>query len=389
MRTQVAIIGGGPAGLLLSQILHHQGIDTVVLERRSRAYVLSRIRAGVLEASFADLMRAAGASERMDGKGIVHEGANIAHPDGMFRIDFRALTGGNVVIYGQTELTLDLYDARDATGGTTFDNCSGVELHDIDSTAPYVTFCHGGQDHRLDCDFIAGCDGFHGPSRQAIPEDRRTEFEKTYPFGWLGLLSETPPVADELIYASSARGFALCSMRGPNLSRYYIQCPLSDDPEDWPDDKFWRELRRRLPDTVAEQLISGVSVEKSIAPLRSFVCEPMQWGRLYLCGDAAHIVPPTGAKGLNAAASDVRDLSQAFLSHYRDGDGHALEHYSSTALARIWKTQRFSWWMTNLLHRFPEQSGFDQKMQQAQLNQLAVNSSAQRVFAENYVGLAL
>jgi len=387
MRTQVAIIGGGPSGLLLGQLLLKHGIDTVVLERQTRDYVLARIRAGVLETGFARLMREAGTGARMDKDGIIHEGTGIAHEGGLFRIDFEKLTGDHVIVYGQTEVTRDLYDAREAAGGKTYFECAGVTPHDLKTDAPHVTFEQDGKTIRLDCDFIAGCDGFHGPSRQAIPEQVRTEYEKTYPFGWLGILSETPPVDHELIYANSARGFALCSMRNANLSRYYIQCALSDRPEDWEDEAFWTELKRRLPEATAEKLATGPSIEKSIAPLRSFVCEPMRWGRLFLCGDAAHIVPPTGAKGLNTAASDVHYLYNALLRHYHDGDSEGLDRYSETALRRIWKTQRFSWSMTNLLHRFPEQSEFDLNVQAAELAFLAENEAAQRALAENYVGL--
>jgi len=387
MRTQVAIIGGGPAGLLLSQLLHNKGIDTVVLERRTKDHVLSRIRAGVLETGLADLLREAGVGERMDREGQVHAGASIAHPQGTVRIDFENLTGKHVIVYGQTEVTRDLYDAREAAGATTIFECAGVKPRDVDTEQPFVTFLHGGKMNRLDCDFIAGCDGFHGPSRQTIPEDVRTEYEKTYPFGWLGVLSETPPVAEELVYADSERGFALCSMRSASLSRYYIQCPLSDKPEDWEDDSFWAELKRRLPQDLADGLVTGPSIEKSIAPLRSFVCEPMRWGRLFLAGDAAHIVPPTGAKGLNTAASDVNYLSRALVQHYQDGDDSGLDGYSETALRRIWKTERFSWWMTNLLHRFPEQSEFDLRMRRAELQFLTESAAAQRALAENYVGL--
>ncbi|MEQ9239724.1 4-hydroxybenzoate 3-monooxygenase [Roseovarius indicus] len=387
MRTQVAIIGGGPSGLLLGQLLLKHGIDTVVLERRTKQHVLGRIRAGVLETGFAGLMREAGVGARMDKEGIIHEGTGIAHEGGLFRIDFEKLTGNHVIVYGQTEVTRDLYDACEAAGGTTLFECAGVTPHDLDTDAPYITFLHGGKVNRLDCDFVAGCDGFHGPSRQAIPEEVRTEYEKTYPFGWLGILSETPPVEDELIYANSDRGFALCSMRNANLSRYYIQCALSDRPEDWEDEAFWTELKRRLPEDTAEKLVTGPSIEKSIAPLRSFVCEPMRWGRMFLCGDAAHIVPPTGAKGLNTAASDVHYLYKGLLSHYQDGESEGLDRYSETALQRIWKTQRFSWSMTNLLHRFPEQSEFDLHVQAAELAFLSENEAAQRALAENYVGL--
>ena len=387
MRTQVAIIGGGPSGLLLAQLLHRRGVDTVVLERRSREYVLGRIRAGVLETGFVDLLTEAGAGSRVSQNGMTHDSVRIAHSAAGFSINLKALTGKHVTIYGQTEVTRDLYDARDACAAPMFHDCAAVRLHDLNSDAPYVTFQHAGKEHRLDCDYVAGCDGFHGICRQQIPEDQRQEFEQTYPFGWLGILSETPPVSHELIYSGSSRGFALCSMRNKNLSRYYIQCPLSDNPDDWPDEIFWDELKRRLPPDVSGGIETGPSIEKSIAPLRSFVCAPMRWGRLFLCGDAAHIVPPTGAKGLNTAASDVHYLCDAFLRFYKTGSTGALEQYSELALSRVWKTQRFSWWMTNLLHRYPDQSRFDIQLQTADLEYLASSQAAQTSFAENYVGL--
>ncbi|MCM2562905.1 4-hydroxybenzoate 3-monooxygenase [Lutimaribacter sp. EGI FJ00015] len=387
MRTQVAIIGGGPSGLLLSQLLHTKGIDSVVLERRSRDYVLSRIRAGVLETGMVDLMKQAGVGDRMEKEGFVHDGTQIAFDGQMFRIDFKSLIAKTVTVYGQTEVTRDLYDARDKAGGMVLHDCQAVNPQGLDTDAPFVTFLRDGTVHRIDCDFVAGCDGFHGPSRQAIPTDQRREYERTYPFGWLGILSETPPVDDELIYANSERGFALCSMRNDNLSRYYIQCDLSDSPDDWTDDAFWDELRRRIPEEAADKLVTGPSIEKSIAPLRSFVCEPMRWGRLFLAGDAAHIVPPTGAKGLNTAASDIHYLFTAFDRHYNGGDNEALERYSEKALARIWKTQRFSWWMTTQLHRFPDQSAFDLKMQRAELAFLRDNEAAQMALAEAYTGM--
>lgn len=386
MRTQVAIIGGGPSGLLLSQLLHKAGIDTVVLERQTREYVLGRIRAGVLETGFVNLMREAGVAERMDKEGFIHDGTLIAYDNEQFRIDFAKHTGNHVVVYGQTEVTRDLYNAREKMGGTVLHGVADVELHDL-TAKPYVTFTHNGQSQRLDCDFIAGCDGFHGPSRQAIPLSVRREYEKVYPFGWLGVLSETPPVDHELIYSNSARGFALCSMRNANLSRYYVQCSLSDSPDDWSDQAFWDELKRRIPEEAAERLVTGPSIEKSIAPLRSFVTEPMRYGALFLCGDAAHIVPPTGAKGLNTAASDIHYLYTGLRQHYLDNDSNGLDVYSQKALARIWKAERFSWWMTNLLHRFPDQSEFDIKMQRADLEFLRENDAAQTVLAENYVGL--
>jgi p-hydroxybenzoate 3-monooxygenase len=387
MRTQVAIIGGGPSGLLLSQLLWKAGIDSVVLERKTRDYVLGRIRAGVLEVGFVNLMREAGVAGRMEREGFIHDGTIIAQGNDQFGIDFKALTGSHVVVYGQTEVTRDLYDAREAAGGKIVFNVEGVEIGDAEGDAPYVSYVVDGTRQRIDCDFIAGCDGFHGVSRQAIPLSVRREYEKVYPFGWLGILSETPPVNDELIYAGSERGFALCSMRNQNLSRYYIQCSLSDSPNDWSDAAFWEELKRRIPEEAAERLVTGPSIEKSIAPLRSFVTEPMRWGRLFLCGDAAHIVPPTGAKGLNTAASDIHYLYHGLVGHYRDGDDERLERYSERALARIWKAERFSWWMTNLLHRFPDQNEFDLKMQAAEVAFLRDNREAQSVLAQNYVGL--
>lgn len=387
MRTQVCIIGGGPSGLLLSQLLHRKGIDSVVLERKTRDYVLSRIRAGVLEKGFVQLMREAGVADRMDREGFIHDGTMIAYDNHQFRIDFTRHTGTPVVVYGQTEVTRDLYDAREASDGKLVFNIENVVINGADTDAPFVTYSVDGTGHRIDCDYVAGCDGFHGVSRQTIPTSVRQEYEKVYPFGWLGVLSRTPPVNDELIYANSDRGFALCSMRNANLSRYYIQCSMSDQVEDWTDQMFWDELKRRIPDEAAEALVTGPSIEKSIAPLRSFVTEPMRWGRLFLCGDAAHIVPPTGAKGLNTAASDIHYLYHALSDHYLDGDSEGLNRYSERALARIWKAERFSWWMSNLLHRYPDQSAFDLKMQRADLEFLESNDAAQKVLAENYVGL--
>jgi p-hydroxybenzoate 3-monooxygenase len=387
VKTEVAIIGGGPAGLLLSQLLMRAGIGTVVLERKSRAYVLSRIRAGVLEWGTVQLLEAAGVGTRMHAEGIPHHGCYLTSDDRMVRIDFAEACGRQVMVYGQTEVTHDLYDAQDAIGATILHDVDDVVLHDLTGDAPYVTFRHDGSEKRLDCHYIAGCDGFHGVSRPSIPAEVRRDFEKVYPFGWLGVLSETPPASHELVYANHSRGFALASMRNPMLSRYYIQVPLTDRAEDWSDAAFWDELRLRLPAKIAQTLVTGPSIEKSIAPLRSFVSEPMQWGRLFLCGDAAHIVPPTGAKGLNLAASDVHYLSQALIAHYRQGQDDLLQHYGQTALARIWQAMRFSWSMTMLLHRFPDQSPFDRRMQRVEMDQLSASSDARRILADNYTGL--
>ena len=387
MRTQVAIIGGGPSGLLLSQLLHVYGIDSVVLERKTKEYVLGRIRAGVLETGFVGLMEEAGIAGRLHSEGYAHRGTLVSYGDETFRINFEEHTGTPVMVYGQTEVTRDLYDAREAAGGKIVFNVEDVVIHDADSDSPYVTYRVGGEETRIDADYVAGCDGFHGVSRQTIPLDVRREYEKVYPFGWLGVLSETPPVNHELIYAASDRGFALCSMRNENLSRYYIQCSLSDKPEDWTDAAFWEELKRRIPTEYADKLVTGPSIEKSIAPLRSFVTEPMRWGRLFLCGDAAHIVPPTGAKGLNTASSDVHYLLQGLREFYEEGNTDGLDKYSEKALARIWKAERFSWWFSSLLHRYPDQSEFDLKMQKAEIDFLRTNAAAQKAMAENYVGL--
>ena len=387
MRAQVAIIGGGPSGLLLAQLLMAQGIDAVVLERQTKEHVLSRIRAGVLEHGLVEIMRNLGVADRLDNEGMIHNGTVLSYDNDQVRLDFTEHAGKPVIVYGQTEVTRDLYDLREQTSGQTFFECEEVHPQDLKSDAPFVTFRQYGKDFRLECDYVAGCDGFHGVSRQCIPENVRTEYEKIYPFGWLGVLSETPPAHHELIYSNSARGFALCSQRNSNLSRYYIQCELTDSVHQWPDEAFWDELKRRIPEEVADTMVTGPSVEKSIAPLRSFVCEPMQWGRMFLCGDAAHIVPPTGAKGLNSAAADVHYLSEGLINHYNNNDSRGLEGDSKKALERMWKTERFSWWMTNLLHRFPDQSTFDQKMQRAELEFLAENQSAVAVLAQNYVGL--
>jgi p-hydroxybenzoate 3-monooxygenase len=388
MRVQVCIIGGGPSGLLLSQLLHLQGIDTIVLERSSRDHVLSRIRAGVLEHGFAKLMREAQCGERMDHEGEIHHGFNIAHDGVLDRIDLHKYSGGNsVLVYGQTEVTRDLYEARDRLGGKVVHNAADVQPHDIASDAPFVTYRSGDQTIRIDCDYIVGADGFHGVSRKSIPQDKLTEYERVYPFGWLGVLSRTRPINHELIYVKHERGFALCSMRSQVLSRYYIQVPLSDKVEAWSDDAFWDELKRRLPAHVATELITGASIEKSIAPLRSYVAEPMRYGRLFLAGDAAHIFPPTGARGLNSAGSDIYYLYHGLVDHYKRADDKGLDSYSQHALARIWKAQRFSWWMTMLLHRFPDRLSYEDGLQDTDMAYLFSSEAAQRSLAENYVGL--
>ncbi len=388
MKTQVCIIGGGPSGLMLSQLLHLKGIDTIVLERQSREYVLGRIRAGVLEHGFAELMREAQCGERMDREGEIHHGFHIAHGGRLDRIDLHKYSGGSsVVVYGQTELTRDLYEARDRMNGAVIHNAEDVQPHDLTGSRPHVTYRKGDEVVRIDCDFIIGADGFHGVSRKSIPRDVLREYEKVYPSGWLGLLSRTRPVWPELVYARHERGFALCSLRSQVLSRYYIQVPLSDSVEDWSDEAFWAELKRRLPAEVADKLETGPSIEKSIAPLRSFVAEPMRYGNLFLAGDAAHIVPPTGARGLNSAASDIYYLYHAMLRHYQDGDSTGLDQYSEKALARVWKAQRFSWWMTMLLHTFPDTIAYDRRLQDTELAYLFSSEAAQRSLAENYVGL--
>ena len=388
MRTQVAIIGAGPAGLLLGQLLSLEGIDNVIIERRSAEHVLSRIRAGVLEQGTVDLLAEAGVSGRLRKEGLVHDGFSLAFADRLHRIDLKGLTGGKAVtVYGQTEVTRDLVEARARLAATTVYEADAVEPRGFDGSAPEVRFVSEGVETVLACDFIAGCDGFHGVSRASIPASAIETFERVYPFGWLGVLVDRPPAAHELVYAGHERGFALCSMRSEARSRYYVQVPLSERVEEWPDERFFDELRLRLPPEVAGAVTAGPSLEKSIAPLRSFVAEPLRFGRLFLAGDAAHIVPPTGAKGLNLAASDVRCLFEALREHYRDGSDAGIDGYSARALARVWKAERFSWWMTGLLHRFPEQSGFEQRMKEAELSYLAQSRAASAVVAENYVGL--
>ena len=387
MRTQVAIIGAGPSGLLLGQLLHKHGVDTVILENRSAEYVLGRIRAGVIEQGTAGLLEEVGAAARMHSEGLVHDGTEICFGGARHRIDFRALTGKAVTVYGQTEITRDLMEKRVSVGAKTVYEALDVSLHDFDGAKPRVRYRKDDKEQEIVCDFIAGCDGFHGVSRQSVPPKSIQTYERVYPFGWLGILSETPPVSDELIYVRHERGFALCSMRSPTLSRYYIQCPIDEDVEAWPDDRFWDELKRRLDEEAASTVVTGRSIEKSIAPLRSFVTEPMRFGRLFLAGDAAHIVPPTGAKGLNLAASDVHYLSEALVEFYREGSVAALDRYSARALGRVWKAERFSWWMTTLLHRLPEASPFEQRLQLAELEYLVGSEAASKALAENYVGL--
>ena len=388
MRTQVAIVGAGPAGLLLAALLHKAGIDSVVVEQRSAEYVLGRIRAGVLEQVTVDLLDEAGVSARLHAEALVDDGFMVSFGHRVQRIDLYRLTGKRVRVYGQTEVTRDLMDARAAAGLASVYEAADVAVHDFDGAHPHVTWTQDGVEQRLDCDFIAGCDGFHGVCRASVPASAIRTYEKVYPFGWLGLLADVPPLAHELLYANHARGFALASLRSRTRSRYYVQCSLDDRVEQWSDDAFWAEFRRRLPAELAERLVTGPSIEKSIAPLRSFVAEPMRFGRLFLAGDAAHIVPPTGAKGLNLAASDVGLLARAFAEHYA-GSAEGLDRYSERALARVWKAERFSWWFTSLMHRFPETGEFGAKMQIAELEYLCSSTAAQTCLAENYVGLPL
>ena len=388
-RTQVAIVGAGPAGLLLGALLAKAGIDAVLIEQRSAEYVLGRIRAGVLEQVTVDLLDAAGVGTRMHREGLPHDGIELCFGGARHRIDLHGLTGKRVVVYGQTEVTHDLMDARAAAGLQTVYEAADVSVHDFDSERPRVRFRIDGQPHEVEADFIAGCDGFHGVCRASVPAESIRTFERVYPFGWLGVLSRTPPVSHELIYSNHERGFALCSMRSPVLSRYYVQCGLDEKVEQWSDDAFWDELRRRLDREAADTLVTGPSIEKSIAPLRSFVAEPMRFGRLFLAGDAAHIVPPTGAKGLNLAAADVGVLSRALAEFYAERSSAGIDAYSERCLRRVWKAERFSWWMTSLLHKFPDTGAFGQRIQRAELDYLASSTAAMTALAENYVGLPL
>jgi p-hydroxybenzoate 3-monooxygenase len=385
-RTQVAIIGAGPSGLLLSQLLRLQGIDSIVLERQTREHVEARIRAGLLEWNTVNLFNEAGVGARMMREGLVHDGVELAFDSRRCRIDLKDLTGRGMMVYGQTEIQKDLGDAHAAAGSQVVWEAGAVAIHDFHGRRPRVTYTRGGEDVEIACDFIAGCDGYHGVSRASIPNSMLTLHERIYPFGWIGILADVPPVATELIYVNHRRGFSLCSMRSKSRSRYYLQCSLDDDIGSWPDERFWDELRRRLPDECADHLITGPSIEKSIAPLRSFVAEPMRFGQLFLVGDAAHIVPPTGAKGLNLAVADARVLCEAIVDYYRRGSETLLDEYSQLALARVWKATRFSWWFTTLTHKFSEEA-FAHRMQLAELDYIAKSSAAAKAFAENYVGL--
>ena len=387
MRTKVAIIGAGPAGLLLGQLLHAYGIDNVILERQTPDYVLGRIRAGLLEEGTVALLDEVGAGKRAHREGLVHHGVELAFGGARHRIDMHAATGKTVMIYGQTEVTRDIMTARADSGLTTVYEAAYVTPHDFGSDSPRVSYVKDGFSHEIACDFIAGCDGFHGVSRQGVPASAITTFERVYPFGWLGILSETPPVSLELIYTNHERGFALCTMRSMHRSRYYLQCPLEDHIDQWPDDRFWDELKRRLDREAVDHLVTGPSIEKSIAPLRSFVAEPMRFGRMFLAGDAAHIVPPTGAKGLNLAASDVHYLSQALREFYDEKSSAGIDAYSAKALARVWKAVRFSWWMTSMLHKFPDTGEFGARIQLAELDYLVSSQAAAASLSENYVGL--
>lgn len=388
MRTQVAIVGAGPSGLLLGELLARAGIETIILEHRSAEYVLSRIRAGVLERGLVDMLARVGAADRLWREGLIHTGIEMSFGGARHRIDLAGPTGdSHVTVYGQTEVTRDLMDARRARGGVSLYEVEAVEPLDFDGERPRVRFVQDGVARELACDFIAGCDGFHGICRASVPSGAIREFERVYPFGWLGVLADVPPASPELIYVNSPDGFALCSMRSETRSRYYVQCGLDERLEEWPDDRFWDELRRRLDPEAGERVTTGPSIEKSIAPLRSFVAEPMRFGRLFLAGDAAHIVPPTGAKGLNLAASDVHYLSEALIEHYGERSNAGIDAYSARALARVWKAERFSWWMTSILHRFPDQGAFGERIQRAELDYLAASNAARASLAENYVGL--
>ena len=387
MRTKVVIIGGGPSGLLLSRFLSLDGIDNIVLEKQSKSHVIGRIRAGVLESGTTKMLQKAGISGRLNKEGFVHDGIQLSFKNHGFRIDLKKLTNKHVTVYGQTEVTKDLYEKIEKENNNIINNVDDVLPQDLDQKNPFVTFKKDGVENKIKCDFVAGCDGYHGISRQVIPQNLTKIYERVYPFGWLGILSETPPVSDELIYANHGNGFALASMRNSNLSRYYIQTPITDKIENWTDKKFWEELKKRLPTHAADTLITGKSIEKSIAPLRSFVCEPMSWQKLFLVGDAAHIVPPTGAKGLNLAVSDVYYLYNGLKKHYLMNIDNDLKLYSQIALSRVWKAIRFSWWMTTTFHKFPEQTDFDQCIQDSELAYLENSIASQTVLAENYVGL--
>lgn len=389
MRTQVAIVGAGPAGMFLAHVLHAAGVDCVVLERRDRTYVEQRVRAGIVEPITVDLMHRLGIGARLDRLGLRHDGTNLGLGGELFRIDFRKLTGSSVTVYGQQEIMYDLFEAAAERDIAVVWDADQVKLHDLGGPKPYVTWRKDGETARLDCEFIAGCDGFHGVSRASIPSEALRVFERVYPFGWLGILADVPPCDEELIYANHERGFALASMRSPTRSRYYLQVSMDDAIGDWPDARFWRELCVRLGPAAAERVTTGPSFEKSIAPLRSFVSEPMRWGRLFLAGDAAHIVPPTGAKGMNLAVSDVIMLGDALTAYFADGSEEALDAYSDRALARVWRAERFSWWLTSITHRFPNMDPFAQRIQQSELDYLRSSETAQRSLAENYVGLPL